>query len=187
MQFDKYYTILEVGKEVGIAELKRSYRAKVKQFHPDVSPQPDAEKKFIELTEAYEFIMASILDRMKKPPVQDPDNDLIVWDVSRQEWIRDQMEKLRRTAREEARKKFEEYRNSPSYKVTHALSRGTDYVFFVLGLLIILAALTGAYQQYKTVYFSFTTVIAALCMVVIGSLMSIYSLKKPKKIKRSAH
>jgi hypothetical protein len=186
MQFDKYYSILEVDKEVSLAELKRSYRRKVKQFHPDVSMQPDAQNKFVELTEAYEFILARILDKMNKPFMTESENDLIIWDNSRQEWMREQMAKLRQKAREEARKKFEEYRNSPAYKITNALSRGSDIVVFILGLLIIVAAITGAYQQYKTVLFSVTTVIAAICMVLIGSIMSIYSLKKTKKTKRTA-
>jgi len=55
---DDYYKILGVDRGASQAEIKRAYRRKVKQFHPDINPQEkkQAEKEFTRLTEAYEVI-----------------------------------------------------------------------------------------------------------------------------------
>lgn len=52
-----YYNILEVDEDSSREEIKKSYRRKAKQFHPDTNrDNPDAEKKFKEISEAYEIL-----------------------------------------------------------------------------------------------------------------------------------
>ena len=49
-----YYDILGVGKEASDDELKKAFRQKVKQYHPDLHPgDTEAEAKFKEVNEAY--------------------------------------------------------------------------------------------------------------------------------------
>lgn len=52
-----YYDVLEVSKEATQDEIKKAYRKKAIQFHPDKNPgDPDSEKKFKEISEAYEVL-----------------------------------------------------------------------------------------------------------------------------------
>ncbi|MBN2777394.1 MAG: molecular chaperone DnaJ [Bacteroidales bacterium] len=52
-----YYEILEVGKDAGAEEIKKAYRKKAIQFHPDKNPgDSTAEEKFKEAAEAYEVL-----------------------------------------------------------------------------------------------------------------------------------
>jgi len=52
-----YYDILEVDRTVSAAELKKSYRKKAMQYHPDRNPgNSDAESRFKEVSEAYDIL-----------------------------------------------------------------------------------------------------------------------------------
>ena len=54
-----YYDILGVNKSATAAELKKAYRQKALQFHPDKNKSKDAESKFKEVNEAYEILSNS--------------------------------------------------------------------------------------------------------------------------------
>lgn len=51
-----YYDILGVKKEASDADIKKKYRKLVRQYHPDVSDDPDADNKIAEINNAYETI-----------------------------------------------------------------------------------------------------------------------------------
>lgn len=51
-----FYEILGISKNATPEEIKRAYRAKAKQYHPDVSKEKDAEARFKEVQEAYEIL-----------------------------------------------------------------------------------------------------------------------------------
>ena len=48
-----YYEVLGVARGADAAEIKRAFRARARQLHPDVSSDPDAEDRFRELADAY--------------------------------------------------------------------------------------------------------------------------------------
>ncbi|MCC6373024.1 MAG: DnaJ domain-containing protein [Bacteroidia bacterium] len=48
-----YYQILDLAPGASVAEVKKAYRKKAMQWHPDKNNDPQAKQKFIEITEAY--------------------------------------------------------------------------------------------------------------------------------------
>lgn len=70
-----YYETLEVARDATAAEIKKAYRKKAVKYHPDKNPGDDeAEKKFKEISEAYEVLSdeqkRSLYDRYGKDAVQ---------------------------------------------------------------------------------------------------------------------
>ncbi|MDF9794866.1 hypothetical protein OKW21_000129 [Catalinimonas alkaloidigena] len=55
---NQYLDTLGLQPGVTEADIKRAYRRLAKLYHPDVNQDPDAQRKFVEITEAYNFLLA---------------------------------------------------------------------------------------------------------------------------------
>lgn len=51
-----YYEVLGVSKNASTEEIKKAFRRLAKEYHPDVSSDPQAEQKFKEINEAYQIL-----------------------------------------------------------------------------------------------------------------------------------
>lgn len=51
-----YYEVLGVARNATAEEIKKAFRKKARQYHPDVNKDPDAESMFKQLAEAYEVL-----------------------------------------------------------------------------------------------------------------------------------
>jgi curved DNA-binding protein len=56
MKYKDYYEILGVERKAGEEAIKKAYRKLARQYHPDVSKQPNAEERFKEIAEAYQTL-----------------------------------------------------------------------------------------------------------------------------------
>ena len=57
--FRDYYETLGVSRDASEEDIRRAYRKLARQYHPDVSKEPDAEDRFKEVAEAYEVLRDS--------------------------------------------------------------------------------------------------------------------------------
>ena len=56
MEFQDYYKVLGVANDADLKTVKTAYRKLARKYHPDVSDEHDAEKRFKEVAEAYEVL-----------------------------------------------------------------------------------------------------------------------------------
>jgi curved DNA-binding protein len=56
MEFKDYYQTLGVPRTASATEIKAAYRKLARKYHPDVSKEPNAERRFKEVAEAYEVL-----------------------------------------------------------------------------------------------------------------------------------
>ncbi|MDW8845135.1 curved DNA-binding protein [Erwinia sp. MMLR14_017] len=59
MEFKDYYALLEVEPSADLKTIKTAYRRLARKYHPDVSTEADAERKFKQMAEAYEVLKDS--------------------------------------------------------------------------------------------------------------------------------
>jgi curved DNA-binding protein len=56
MNYQDYYETMGIKRDATQDEIKRAYRKLARKYHPDVSKEKDAEKRFKEVGEAYEVL-----------------------------------------------------------------------------------------------------------------------------------
>jgi curved DNA-binding protein len=56
MKYKDYYKILGVPRDASQDDIRKAYRRLARKYHPDVSKEPDAEKRFKEVNEANEAL-----------------------------------------------------------------------------------------------------------------------------------
>ncbi|MCX7902099.1 MAG: DnaJ domain-containing protein, partial [Burkholderiaceae bacterium] len=56
MKFRDYYEVLGVSRDASAEEIKRAWRKLARKYHPDVSKEPDAERRMKEVNEAFEVL-----------------------------------------------------------------------------------------------------------------------------------
>lgn len=113
-----YYALLQLDEEATPAEIKKAYRRLAKQYHPDVNKSPDAHERFIEVTEAYEFLInhwpGHITGSTGKES-QDQGYTDYRWTEEYERFRKDSREKAQRQARmryEKFRKQHEAFQES---------------------------------------------------------------------------
>ena len=141
MQSSHYYNILGIPKNASIREIKNAFRQKAKAYHPDINKTKGAHEKFIDINEAYAYLMN----------LHNRETGNITGQSARNEhymrWMEIERQKARARAAKRARMKFEEFQRSAIYKTTSRLSHILDYFLLFLGIFIILAAGFGLYTQ----------------------------------------
>ena len=117
------YQILGVKAGASNAEIKNAYRRLAKKYHPDISVEPDAEARFIEITEAYELLTEG-------PPVAES-----AIDFSEEELSVDYEEIRRERVRAYARMRYEAFKsNNNAFKRAwyyEPVKYGTYFLIFI--------------------------------------------------------
>lgn len=132
---EKYYKILGISEGATLIQIKKAYRKRAMQLHPDVNKSPDAQEQFIFLNEAYEY-----LQKVKTGKIYSHSRGTYKRPKRRQKSTSGEeqaaREKARARARAHAKMKYEAYIKTDFYKTTVALNILSDFFFLVITILI---------------------------------------------------
>ena len=135
---------MNLPQDASIADVKKSYRNLVKEFHPDLNPSPDAREKFIAIHEAYEYLVDD--DRRHFYSKGLGRSVISEFELKKREmiykaWVERQERIAKVRAANFAERPFEELKKSRIYKTAQAVSKGYNYLFIGLCVLIIVLPL----------------------------------------------
>jgi curved DNA-binding protein CbpA len=129
-----YYRILGIRQGASDDEIRRAYRKKALEYHPDRNHSPEAEGMFIRVTEAYEYLTSHPHGR-----------NISEEEVRRnyQAWVNYRQAEARRRAEAYARASYTEFRKSPVYRSTTHIDGTMVFLGLLLGSAVMIMSVYG--------------------------------------------
>lgn len=134
MNLQDYYRILGIKQNATDDEIKKAYRRKAMEYHPDRNSSPDSQEMFIRVTEAYEYLMSHPYRR-----------NITEEEIMRnyQAWIDYRREEARRRAEAYAKASYSEFRKSPVYRSTTVIDGTIVLLGLILATMVIFTTVYG--------------------------------------------
>jgi hypothetical protein len=123
MTLADYYDVLGLNANADINDLKRAFRHKAKEFHPDLNVSPDAENEFIRIHKAYE----NVLNHLEGKETTQLYEDILY--KFRKEYRKQQAYNFARRQFDEKKKEREAYHTSPYAWIFKTLYYGLYYLY----------------------------------------------------------
>jgi hypothetical protein len=156
----KYYRLLNLPSTASVNAIKKAYRSKAKQLHPDRNPSPNAEEDFIELNEAYEYLIALKTKGHNNKQYQQ------VNDFEKQ-WYAEQVRRKEK-ARQQAQMRYEEYINSDDYKMNAAVDNVSNIILF---LFIAFLPVFFFFMAYNGSSFSIGILVGSIALALVSPIL----------------
>ncbi len=182
----KYYEILGLSNNASIEDIKAAYREKAKLFHPDVNKEENAHEKFVELQDAYEYLITYknfyYEQRIRQQEAyrnQRRNEDNYDYDAYRQ-WLFNELRKNR--ARAEARKRKYTEKQKQEIRIGKNLNSISDLFCIIIGIFTFSATLIGLNQNS---WESGEGILTGILTIIISIIMIVYSIMDLEKIKKT--
>lgn len=133
-QIERLYALLGVEPGVSAEELKRAFRGKAKEMHPDRSKDPDAHERFLGLNEAYDFLSKLVsADNPSARSCEDIEDLYKTWEQK-------ERQRVRQNVKDHLKKKYSgtiRYVNDPIYEALEIVFVHFTFVLALFSVLIL--------------------------------------------------
>jgi hypothetical protein len=140
MTVSEYYKVLGLGTGASKEEIKKAYRKKARAFHPDINPLPEAKDLFIEITEAYEFLL-TYREKLE--------NDEEALNQAMEDWRKYRQDRSRKRARVYAQASYPRFKNTNFYKTTRIFDGTTIISSLVVSIMVLLITILGYFYRLR--------------------------------------
>lgn len=138
MTISDYYRILGLNPGCTLEDIKKAYRARAREYHPDINHSPEAKDIFILVTEAYEFLIT-----YNKKELTDEE----AYKKAMDDWRKYRQDRSRQKARVYARTSYVRFKNSRFYKTTRILDGTTIISSFVFAVIVLIYSVIGYFYR----------------------------------------
>lgn len=128
------YRILDLPVNSSVNDIKKAYRQKAREYHPDINHSPDAIDLFISVTEAYDFLISS------HETIQNSEQ---AYEQAMTDWRKYRQDRSHKRATKYARTSFTTFKNTNFYKTTRIFNGTSIILSFVISVLVMVYAVTG--------------------------------------------
>lgn len=125
---NKYYDILDLPETATVDDIRKAYRSKAKQFHPDRNKTPGAQQKFVEVNEAYEYLI-----NLKEGKITSS-GDSQIDDFAK--WWRREEARVREEAHRKSRMRYRAYRRAEQ-AVSDEEEEQADVIVVVFAIIVV--------------------------------------------------
>ena len=134
--------VLGLTEGASIKEIKSAYRKLALKYHPDRNSDPEAQQHFIEISEAYEYLINGGATTVEK-------------DIDEQEWDDFRRSDARERAYTSSRMPYEEFIRTEYYKRHMEREYGFEAKYFLLSIFLVFVLPFIAYALWSPVAFIF--------------------------------
>jgi hypothetical protein len=134
MTVSYYYKVLGLNSDSTVDEIKKAYRKKARECHPDINPSPDAKDLFISITEAYEFLL-TYREKIS--------SDEEAFRQAMEDWRKYRQDRSRYRARVYAQASYTRFKNTNFYKTTRIFDGTTIIYALVISILVLAMTVLG--------------------------------------------
>ena len=133
----QYYDILQITSSAKLEEVKKAYRKRAKELHPDLNPDPDASDRFILLHEAYEFLInkktGAVYNERAKTYTKTRNRY-----KSYKEWEKKEKKKAQGRAHQYANMRWRSFEETRVYQSAQVIAFVLNYVYLLLGCMMVI-------------------------------------------------
>jgi hypothetical protein len=140
MTLTDYFKILDLPVNSSVEEIKKAYRKKARLYHPDINPSPGAKDLFINITEAYEFLISNH---------EKINTDDQAYYQAMEDWRKYRQDRSRKRAKVYARASYGKFKNTNFYKSTRIFDGTTIALSFLTAILVLVYAVYGYFYRLK--------------------------------------
>jgi hypothetical protein len=134
MTLSDYYRVLGIPSNSSLDGIKKAYRQKARLYHPDINPDPEAKNKFIEVTEAYDFLVANYEKVI---------NDDESYHQAAENWRKYRQDRSRRRANAYAKSSYSTFRKTKFYRTTRIFDATTIIFSLIISVIVIIYTIYG--------------------------------------------
>jgi curved DNA-binding protein CbpA len=158
------YDVLGLNADADVSAVKRAYRSKAMECHPDHNESPEAKDEFILIHKAYEVLLNHLEGRAQANLYDD-----ILYKF-RKEYRKQQVYNFVRKEYEEKNKEREAYHNSPFAWIFKGLYYGLFYLYIFCAMVFAFVPLWAGYEG-GLIYFLICLPLFALSYLTVKMAM----------------
>jgi hypothetical protein len=134
LTISQYFNVLGLEPDSTVDEIRKAYRRKARECHPDINPNPDATETFLSVTEAYEFLLI-YSEKISR--------DEEAFKKAMEDWRKYRQDRSKYRANVYARTTYSGFKDTNFYKSTRIFDGATIILCLAFSLIVLLVTVLG--------------------------------------------